>query len=403
MSSKPAALGGTPVRSELLPFHRPFIGEEEKREVLDTLSSGWITTGPKTKRFEDEFARYVGARHAVAVNSCTAGLHLALLTAGVGLGDEVVTSPLTFAASANVVCMVGARPIFADIDPRTFNLDPDAVELLITAKTRAIIAVDYAGLPCDMRRLRALARRHGLALVEDAAHSVGASQGGEKVGTLADLTAFSFYATKNITTGEGGMVTTAREDVAERLRVLSLHGLSRDAWARDAEGGSPLYEVVELGYKYNMTDIQAAVGLHQLGRIETFQHARQRIARRYEQAFAGRPWATLQSTPPDCVHVRHLFPLVLDFPQIGIDRPRFLQFMLGENVQPSVHFQACHLHPYYRRTFDTRRGQCPVGERVGDRVVTLPLFPAMTDRDADDVVAAVEKIVSYAQETGGVA
>lgn len=389
------------MRQTFLPFSTPCIGEEEIAEVIDSLRSGWITTGPKTKRFEEEFREYIGARHAIAVNSCTAALHIALAALGIGPGDEVIVPTFTFCSTANVVVHLGARPVLVDVG-EDFNVTPEAIERAITPKTKAIIPVHYGGQPCDLEAIYAIAADHNLPVVEDAAHAVGATYHGHKIGSdslrpatgdLRIVTCFSFYATKNMTTGEGGMITTADDELAERMRLLSLHGMSRDAWKRYTSAGSWYYEVVMAGYKYNMTDIQAALGIHQLRKLDDFIAARQRIASLYDQAFADVPEVETPLVHPDRSHAYHLYAIRLNLERLTIDRAQFIEELKALNIGTSVHFIPVHLHPYYRQTFGYRPGDFPIAERLYERVISLPIFPKMTENDVADVVEAVKTVV----------
>ncbi|MBP7865791.1 MAG: DegT/DnrJ/EryC1/StrS family aminotransferase [Acidobacteria bacterium] len=395
MSERLALEGGTPVRESFLPFALPSIGEEEIAEVVDTLRSGWLTVGPKTRRFEEAFAEYVGASYAVGVNSCTAALHLCLLGYGIGPGDEVITSPLTFAATGNTVMMVGARPIFVDIEESTYNLDPSRIEDAITKKTRAIIPVHIGGLPTDMEPILKLAERYNLRVIEDAAHAAGARYGQERIGNVSDATCFSFYATKTITTGEGGMITTRSEEFANRTRMLSLHGLSRNAWLRYSKMGSWYYEIVDLGYKYNMTDVQAAIGLCQIKKIESFTRRRREIAQRYDQEFKSKSELIL---PPrdnsNSEHIYHLYTIRLSPDCRRLSRDHFIEALRAENIGTSVHFIPLHLHPLYRKEFGLRAGAYPKAEAVFNSIISLPIYPTMTDADVHDVIHAVEKIIA---------
>jgi dTDP-4-amino-4,6-dideoxygalactose transaminase len=380
-------------RDTFLSWGVPEIGAEEIDEVVDTLRSGWLTTGHKVQRFEAAFAEYVGARHAIAVSSCTAGLHLALVARGIGRGHEVLVPTLTFCASANVVIHAGARPVLVDVRPDTLNLDVDDLLRRITPKSRAIIAVDYGGQPGELDRLRAIAAERKLVLIEDAAHAVGARLGGRMVGALADVTAFSFYANKNLSTGEGGMVTTDDEELAAKLRVLSLHGMDRDAWKRYSSEGSWFYEVVEAGYKYNMTDLQAALGLHQLARLEHGLAIREEYARRYDAAFAMLP-LDRPGTLPGRRHALHLYPILLRLDRLRITRAQFINELRSRKIGTSVHFIPVHLHPLYRRRFGYRPGDLPVAEAAFERLVSLPLYPRMTERDVADVIDAVREVLT---------
>ena len=313
-----------PLRASFLPFCVPDIGEGEIDEVVQTLRSGWITTGPRTKEFEQRFAAYTGAKHAIAVNSCTAALHIALAAIGVGPGDQVITSPMTFCSTANVAIHLGAMPMFADIGP-DLNIDPEEIEKCITAHTKAIIPVHHSGQPCRMDEIMQIASDHDLVVIEDAAHAAGAGYRGRNIGTIGDATAFSFYAIKNMTTGEGGMITTSNDELAETVRLLSLHGISKDAWKRYSSTGSWYYEVMCPGFKCNMTDIQAALGLHQLARLDDFIAVRQQYAALYDDAFAGAPELTTPSVWPDIFHARHLYIIELELDQLTIGRDEFIE------------------------------------------------------------------------------
>jgi dTDP-4-amino-4,6-dideoxygalactose transaminase len=392
--SQLACEGGRPVREAFLVFGRPLIGEEEIAEMVDTLRSGWIGFGPKCLRFEEDFARYVHAEHAVSVNSATAALHLALLAAGVGPGDEVITTPLTFVATANVITHVGAIPVFVDVAPGTQNIDPALVERAVTRRTRAVMPVHMTGWPCDMDAIGQIAARHGLTVIEDAAHAAETWYRGRKVGSISRFTAFSFYATKNLTTGEGGMLTTDDGTVIDRLRVLRLHGLDKDAWKRYSPGGFMPYQTLEPGYKYNMTDMQASLGLHQLARLERSLEVRKRIWAMYDRAFAEVPGIVVRKPIAEegSRHARHLYTLELDLEDLECDRGRFMSALSAENIGSGVHFVPVHLHQHYRDTYGTRRGDCPHAERIGDRTLSLPLSAAMSDADAQDVITAVTKV-----------
>jgi dTDP-4-amino-4,6-dideoxygalactose transaminase len=391
-----------PAREQFLPFALPSIGEEEIAEVVDTLRSGWVTTGPKVKRFEADFGVYTNASHALAVNSCTAGLHTALTALGIGRGDEVIVPTLTFCATANVVVHLGATPVLADIGP-DFQIDPIAIEKSITRDTRAIMPVHYAGQACDLDAIYELAAHHKLAVIEDAAHAVGTTYHGKEIGSdrvasgypeLRRATAFSFYANKNMTTGEGGMITTADEQLAQEMRVLSLHGMSKDAWKRYADSGSWFYEVVGAGYKNNMTDIAAALGIHQLRRLDGFIHARQQYARMYDEAFAGLDTLETPITHSDRNHVYHLYAIRLNLERLTIDRGEFINQLRELKVGASVHFIPVHLHPFYRDRFGYRPGDLPRAEAIYDSILSLPLYPSMSARDVTDVIEAVHHISS---------
>ena len=384
-------------RSEFLVFGKPRIEEEDIAEVVATLRSGWIGMGPRTLQFERDFAAYVGAKHAIAVNSCTAALHLALIAAEVGPGDEVITTPLTFAATANVVMHIGATPVFADIDRKTQNLDPASVAAKITPRTKAIMPVHMLGRAAEMDALLALAARHNLTIVEDAAHAVETVYRGRHVGTIGRFTAFSFYANKNVTTGEGGMLTTDDDAAADRIRMLRLHGISKDAWKRySAEGFSP-YELVEPGYKYNMLDLTAALGLGQLRRVEENWAIRQRFVALYNEAFAEVTELTvpaLEPLGPGDRHAWHLYPILIDLDALTIDRNGFIDALQARNIGSGIHYTALHQQGFYRERFGYRPGDLPNAEWVSDRTVSLPLSPAMIEEDVEDVIAAVGDILA---------
>lgn len=379
-------------RPTFLPFSPPAISEEEVAAVADTLRSDWITTGPKTRRFESEFAHYLGAENALALNSCTAGLHLALVALGIGPGDEVITTPMTFCSSVNVIEHVGARPVLADIEPDTLAIDPVRVAKVITSRTRAIMPVHYAGHPVDLAPLLALARAHNLYIIEDAAHALPATYQGQHIGTIGDLTAFSFYATKNLTTAEGGMLTGAPE-LIDRARVLSLHGMSRDAWKRYDANGSWYYEVVAPGFKYNMTDIQAAIGLVQLQRLETMQRRRREIVAQYSAAFGQLDALQTPTERSESESAWHLYVLRLNLDTLTIDRARFIEELRARNIGTSVHFIPIHLHPFYRDKYGFAPDDFPIAYREYQRLISLPLHPGLSDEDVQDVIGAVTDIV----------
>lgn len=374
-------------------FGSPLIEEAEIAEVCDTLRSGWIGTGPRVKRFEEMFREYVGAKHAVAVNSCTAALHLSMLVSGVGPGDEVITTPMTFCATANAILHAGARPVFADVDPETMNLDPDAVAAAVTPRTRAILPVHFAGRPCRMDELHVLARKHGLLVIEDAAHCIEGRYRGRKVGTISPLTCFSFYVTKNLTTGEGGMVTTDDDEFAAALKMYALHGMSADAWRRFSDKGYKHYQVVFPGFKYNMTDVQAALGLHQLPRLDRQVVRRNEIWRRYDDAFADLPVRTPAPAEPDATHARHLYTLLVSEEDGVPPRDEVLQALHERGVGTGVHYTALHLHPYYRETLGYREGMYPNAEAIGRTTLSLPLSAKLTDEEVDRVMGAVREVL----------
>ncbi len=379
-----------------IPFALPDIGEEEIAEVVDSLRSGWVTTGPKTKRFEKEFVDFLGGDcEAVSVNSATAGLHLALEAIGIGAGDEVITTPYTFTATAEVIRYLGAHPVFVDIDPRTFNIDVSKIEAAITDKTKAIIPVHFAGLSCDMDAIIGIARKHGLKVIEDAAHSLPTRVGGKLVGALeSDAAVFSFYATKTITTGEGGMVVTHDPAIAARCRVMRLHGISRDAFDRYVSTKPAWqYEVVAPGFKYNMTDIASSLGIHQLRKAWAFQERRQEMAERYHRELAGLPLQLPPQAREGDLHAWHLYVTRLA-PDAPLERDAFIEAMAHRGIGCSVHFIPLHLHPYWRDTYRLEPADFPMAHDAFLRSVSLPLYTRMTDDDQGRVIAAVRELLT---------
>ena len=378
-----------------IPFHKPSISKDEIEAIVESLESGWLTTGPKTKQFEKLFAEYVGANHAVAVNSCTAALHLALEAVGITEGDEVLTTPMTFAATAEVIRYFNARPVFVDINSRTMNLDVYRLRDVIEerkskhGKLKAIIPVHYAGQPCQMDTILELAEEYDLKVIEDAAHSLPARFEDKNIGCIGDITCFSFYATKTITTGEGGMITTENDDYAERMRVMSLHGISKDAWKRYMAEGNWYYEIVAPGFKYNMTDMAASLGVVQLGKADYFQREREKIALKYSQAFSQ----LLQVTPPhvnaNIQHSWHLYVIKLNLDTITIDRNQFIEELKSRGIGTSVHFIPLHIHPYYREKYNYQPEDFPVAYDCFQRIISLPIYPGMTDQDVERVIEAV--------------
>lgn len=377
-----------------IPFARPDITEEEIAGVVAALRSGWITTGPRVKEFEADFAQVVAARHAVAVNSCTAAMHLALEALGVGPADEVIVPTMTFAATGEVVRYLGARPVMVDIVPEDHSLDPEAVERAATPRTKAVLAVHFAGQPCDMETLVALCRDRGLRLVEDAAHSFPASYRGQPVGSLGDITCFSFYATKPLTTGEGGMVTTDDEQWAERVRIMSLHGISKDAWKRYTAEGTWRYDILAPGFKYNLTDTAAALGLGQLRRAEEMRDRRRRIATLYREAFASTDAIELLSLRPDTTHAWHLFVIKLVPAALSIDRDQFVEELRERGIGTSVHFIPLHLHSYYRDTYGYLPTDFPVALDAFRRSISLPIYSLLSDDEATRVADTVLDLAS---------
>ncbi|MBN1308641.1 MAG: DegT/DnrJ/EryC1/StrS family aminotransferase [Chitinispirillaceae bacterium] len=385
-----------PVRPKdrFLVFGSPLIEEPEIEEVIATLRSGWVGTGPKVARFEEEFASYKGSPHAIAVNSCTAALHLSLLAADLPAGSEVITTPLTFCATVNAIIHAGCRPVLADIDPRTLNIDPQCVEAAISGRTAAIVPVHFAGRPCAMDPIMELAEKHHLAVIEDCAHAIESSRHGRPTGTFGDFGCFSFYVTKNIITGEGGMVLTPDPDKAARVRRLALHGMSADAWNRFGDEGYKHYYVVECGFKYNMTDLQAAIGLHQLKRIEQYHKRRLQIRKMYDNALKSLPVVLPSPLDPDTTDSCHLYQILIDEKRTGITRDQFLQRMTFHGIGVGVHYLSLPEHPWYQQCFGWNPALYPHAKRVGRQTVSLPIGPKLHDEDVHDVIAAVERSLS---------
>jgi perosamine synthetase len=378
--------GDKAARDSLLPYGRQWIDEDDVAAVVEVLRSDWLTTGPRVAEFERAFARCVGAREAVAVSSGTAALHAAVYALGVGHGDEVIVPCLTFAATANCVVYQGGNPVFADVDADTLLIDPAEVERKITPRTRAVIAVDYAGQPCAYDALRDLARRRGLALVADACHALGGEYKGRPVGSLADLSTFSFHPVKHIATGEGGMVATDDPEKARRMRSFRNHGITTDHRQREATG-SWFYEMADLGYNYRLTDLQCALGMSQLRKLPGWVSRRRRIAARYDAAFAGLPWLRPLAVRPEVSHAYHLYVV-----RAAAERRRVFAALRAEGVGVNVHYIPVHLHPYYRRRFGAGPGLCPVAEAAYERILSLPIFPRMTDDDVEAVITSVRKV-----------
>ncbi|WP_299877320.1 DegT/DnrJ/EryC1/StrS aminotransferase family protein [uncultured Cocleimonas sp.] len=381
--------------SDFLPFALPLIGEDEINEVVDTLRSGWLTTGPKTAQFEKDFAEFVNAKHALAVNSATSGLHLALEAVGVGPGDVVITTTYTFTATAEVIRYLGADPILVDIDPKTFNMNPELLREALEGhdNVKAIMPVHFAGQACDMDAILALAKEFDVKVVEDAAHALPTTYKGKVIGSLSDITVYSFYVTKTIATGEGGMIATENEEYLSRMKTMRLHGINRDVFDRyTSDKPSWFYEVVEPGYKYNMTDIAAALGIHQLKRACEFQQRREWMATQYNQAFASLPLNTPYLARPEDTHAWHLYVLQLDLESITVDRNRFIELMAEEKIGTSVHFIPLHLQPYWRDRYNYKQDDYPVALDVFNRAVSLPIYPKMTDEDVQNVIDAVVNV-----------
>ena len=389
-----AVEGGSPVRSTLLPYGRQAVDEADIQAVVEVLRSDWLTTGPKVAEFEEAFAIRVSAAYAVSFSSGTAGLHAAAFVAGLSAGDEAITTPMTFAATANCVLYQGAVPVFTDVSPDTLNLDPGQIAAKISPKTRAIIGVDYAGHPAEWNALREIAQKNGLVVIEDACHALGAEYGPQRVGSIADLTVFSFHPVKHITTGEGGMVTTNDANRAEMLRRFRNHGISSDARQRQS-AGQWHYEMVLLGFNYRLPDIACALGLEQLKKLDANLARRREIAAQYAAAFREMPGIIAPVVRPEVNPAWHLYPIRLDLKKLAADRGQIFRALRAENIGVNVHYIPVHLHPYYRDRFGYQGGEFPVAEGAYERLISLPMFHAMTDQDVSDVVQAASKVLSH--------
>jgi len=380
-------------KERFLVFGAPAIEDPEIQEVVASMRSGWLGTGPKVANFEESFKTYKNAKHAVAVSSCTAALHLSMLAARLEPGDEVITTALTFCATVNAIIHSGAIPVLADVDPLTMNMDPCQVESKISKKTKAIIPVHFAGRPCDMDALCRVVEDHDLKLIEDCAHAIETEYRGVKAGNFGEFGCFSFYVTKNIVTGEGGMVLTRSDEDAARVKILALHGMSKDAWKRFGDEGYKHYYVVECGFKYNMMDLQAAIGLHQLVRVEPYWRRREQIWNRYHEAFSDLPIGLPGEPEPETRHSYHLYTILVNETETGISRDAFLNAMTSENIGVGVHYLSIPEHPYYQRTFGWKPGDYPNAMRIGRQTVSLPLSPKLRDDDVEDVIKAVRKVL----------
>ena len=375
---------------EFLPFSRPSISQDAIDEVVTCLKSGWITTGPRVKQFEENLKLYLGAPHVLALTSATEGLHLVLVALGLKPGDEVITTPMTFAATLNTIVLAGGKPVLVDVEPGTYNMDVTRIEKAITKRTRAIMPVHFAGLPVDLDPLYAIAKKHNLRVIEDAAHAIGTEYKGRRIGSFGDIQVFSFHPNKNMTTGEGGCVATRDEKLASDVALLRFHGMDREAWNRFGKKGTQHYEIITPGYKYNMMDIQAALGLHQLKQLDGFIKRRTTIALRYQKTLADWSQWTLTRAPAyPHLHAWHLYTPLINPDAAKMDRDAFMQGMKERNIGTGLHYRAVHLYPYYREQFGFKRGDFPNAETISDRIVSLPLFPAMTDEDQDRVIKAM--------------
>jgi dTDP-4-amino-4,6-dideoxygalactose transaminase len=374
-------------------FGSPRIEKEEIREVVDSIKTGWLSAGPKVVRFEEDFKAYTKADYAVAVNSCTAGLFLSLVAAGIGQGDEVITTPFTFAATSNVIIHRGAKPVFVDVDPQTMNIDPAQIEKKITKRTRAIIPVHFAGRACDMNAIGAIAKKHRLIVIQDAAHSLETMYENKKISAFGDLTAYSFYATKNLTTGDGGMVTTSKRRWAEAIQVLASQGMTRGAWRRYSDKGFKQYRIILPGFKFNMMDMQAALGIHQLRKIESFLKVREKIWSIYDKGLSGLPLETPAEPEPRSRHARHLYTILLDLDALKISRDQFQHELFKMKIGTGVHFISLHLHPYYRKTYGFRPKDFPNAAYLSERTLSLPMSAKLTASEAGRIIESIRKIV----------
>lgn len=380
-------------QNKFIVFGSPLIEEDEIQEVLNTLRSGWIGTGPKVTKFEELAREYVGAKYSIALASCTAALHLSLLAYNIGVGDEVITTPLTFCATANSIIHAGATPVFVDIDRNTMNIDENKIEQAITKKTKAIISVHFAGRPCNMDAIMAIAKKHNLIVIEDAAHALGAEYKGKKIGAIGDATCFSFYVTKNIVTAEGGMVMTNSKEIADKIKIYGLHGMSQDAWRRYSDKGYRHYEVVMPGYKYNMTDIQASLGMHQIKKIDRYDAKRKQIWDYYNENLRDLPIILPAQIESNTHHAMHLYTILVDKESVGMDRDEFMQKLYEKGIGAGVHFSPVHLHKYYKERFGYKDGDFPNAEYVGARTLSIPLSAKLTAEDTSRIVGSIKEIV----------
>jgi dTDP-4-amino-4,6-dideoxygalactose transaminase len=381
------------MRKDFLIFGSPLIEKDEIKEVVSTMRSGWLGTGPRASRFEQLFGGYKGSKHALALNSCTAALHLSILALGLKRGDEVITTAMTFCATVNSIIHAGAKPVIVDCQRDTMNIDPREIEKMITKKTKAILPVHFAGRPCDMAQIMKIAKKHGLKVIEDCAHAIESEYHGKKAGRIGDIGCFSFYVTKNIVTGEGGMAITDNEKYADRIKVLSLHGMSKDAWKRFGDKGFKHYQVVSAGFKYNMMDLQAAIGIHQIKRVEKYWEKRQRIWNKYDKAFAGLLCSTPLKQEKGTKHAYHLYTLLLDTERLDITRDEFLDELTKRNIGAGVHYLSINMHPYYQKALGLKLDDFPNAEYIAKRTISLPLSPKLNEKDTDDVIEAVTEIL----------
>ncbi|MCX5898137.1 MAG: DegT/DnrJ/EryC1/StrS family aminotransferase [Proteobacteria bacterium] len=381
------------MRKDFLVFGNPQIEEDEIKEVVDCLRSGWISTGPRVAQFEEQFKAYIGSKHALALNSCTAGLHLSMIVAGLKPGDEVITTPMTFAATANAILHTGASPVFVDIELSSMTIDPGLIEEKLSPKTKAILPVHLCGRPCNMDRIMGIAKNHNLLVIEDAAHAIEAQYQGKKIGTIGDMAVFSFYVTKNLVTGEGGMVTTDNDEYADKIQTYGLHGMSKGAWRRYSDEGFKHYQIIFPGFKYNMMDIQAALGIHQLKRLEAGLARREELWKRYDDAFKDLPLVTPAPPEDNTRHARHLYTILVKLEDVTADRDTIQQALHEENIGTGIHYISLHLHEYYRERYGFKPDDFPNALYVSERTISLPLSTKLTDDDVQDVIDAVRKVM----------
>ncbi len=392
---KPAIEGGTPIRKEFLPYGKQSLDKREINEVIDTLKSDWITTGPKMRLFEEKFRNYIGSKYAIAVNSGTAALHISTSAIDINPSDEVITSPLTFVASANCIVYRGGTPIFADIKRDTYNIDPEEIKKRITPNTKAIIPVHFAGQPCEMDEIFEIAEENGLYVIEDAAHAIDAEYKGEKIGNLSDLTIFSFHPVKNITTAEGGMVTTNNDELYEKLLMYRTHGISKDAVKRFGKSGGFYYDMQYLGYRYNLSELHAALGIHQLDKLNSFQKRRRKIVEMYNNELPKIEGIHIPFKKEDVKHSWHIYVIQLNLESLKVDRDQIFKALRAENIGVNVHYIPVHYHSYYKEKFNLSKGILPNVEWIFPRILTIPLHHSMTNKDVEDVINALKRVLNY--------
>ena len=381
-------------RGKFLPIATAVFGKEEEQEVINTLRSGWITLGPRTKKFEEDLSKYIGVRYAIATSSCSAALHLAMLAIGIKKGDEVITTPFTFAATAHAIIHCGGKPVFVDIDLKTFNIDPSKIETAITKKTKAILPVDYGGQPADYDAILKIAKKYNLYVVEDAAHTIGAKYKGKNIGTISDLTCFSFHPVKNITTGDGGAIVTNNKQLAEKIMVLRVNGMDKESWKRNTTGGSWDYAITALGFKYHMNDLAASLGIHQLKKLDRFRKIREQLADIYDEQLADLKEVQIPQRVIGITHAHNIYGILVDTTKLKISRNEIIERLKEYNVGSIVYFRPLHLQPYFQKTFGYKLRDFPNAEYIFDRLICLPLYPGMKKSDVLFVVKALKSIIS---------